>query len=124
MRRATTVLAALAAAIGAIGAPALAHGADPGPRPRRDGLTALRPDVGSARPEFLAFRPGDVRHSQADIAKITTLLHYQPTHSVRLGLDVALRWYAEQVEAEAARSAEPEGETPWDPAEPFPVRAT
>ena len=41
MRRATTVLAALAAAIGAIGAPALAHGADPGPRPRRDGLTAL-----------------------------------------------------------------------------------
>jgi UDP-N-acetylglucosamine 4-epimerase len=60
----------------------------------RDGLATLRPEIASSAPEYLPFRPGDVRHSQADITKIGTLLHYRPTHSVRSGLEAALRWYA------------------------------
>lgn len=39
------------------------------------------------------FRAGDVRHSQADIAKITEQLGYQPTHSIREGLAEAMPWY-------------------------------
>ena len=39
------------------------------------------------------FRVGDVRHSQADITKITEQLGYQPTHSIREGLAEAMPWY-------------------------------
>ena len=39
------------------------------------------------------FRPGDVRHSQADITKARRLLGYEPTHDVRSGLRMALPWY-------------------------------
>ena len=39
------------------------------------------------------FRPGDVRHSQADIGKAQQLLGYQPTHKIAQGLDEAMTWY-------------------------------
>jgi UDP-N-acetylglucosamine 4-epimerase len=39
------------------------------------------------------FRPGDVRHSQADVSKAQRLLGYAPTHDVRAGLAEALQWY-------------------------------
>jgi UDP-N-acetylglucosamine 4-epimerase len=39
------------------------------------------------------FRPGDVRHSQADIGKARELLGYVPTHDLRAGLVEALDWY-------------------------------
>lgn len=39
------------------------------------------------------FRAGDVRHSQADIAKIAEQLGYEPTHSIREGLAEAMPWY-------------------------------
>jgi UDP-N-acetylglucosamine 4-epimerase len=42
------------------------------------------------------FRAGDVRHSQADIAKARRLLGYAPTHDVRAGLREALPWYESQ----------------------------
>lgn len=42
------------------------------------------------------FRPGDVRHSQADISKARRLLGYEPTHDVRAGLRETLDWYVEQ----------------------------
>ena len=38
-------------------------------------------------------RPGDVQHSQADIAKATALLGYRPSHRVAEGLAQAMRWY-------------------------------
>jgi UDP-N-acetylglucosamine 4-epimerase len=44
-------------------------------------------------PRHADFRPGDVRHSQADISKARTLLGYAPTHGVREGLREALPWY-------------------------------
>jgi UDP-N-acetylglucosamine/UDP-N-acetylgalactosamine 4-epimerase len=44
-------------------------------------------------PRFRDFRPGDVRHSQADISKAQRLLGYEPTHSVREGIAEALDSY-------------------------------
>jgi UDP-N-acetylglucosamine 4-epimerase len=39
------------------------------------------------------FRPGDVRHSLADIGKARRLLGYAPTHRIEDGLDEAIDWY-------------------------------
>lgn len=60
----------------------------------RDGLAGLRPDVAGARPVYRDFRPGDVRHSQADVGKAARHLGYQPTHSAADGLRETLPWYA------------------------------
>ena len=62
----------------------------------RDGLAVKRPDLASAQPTFADFRPGDVRHSLADISKARELLGYEPTHDVRKGIGEALAWYAAQ----------------------------
>lgn len=60
-------------------------------------VQALRPDLKIADPEYRDFRPGDVRHSLADISKAKGLLGYQPGYSVREGLDVVARWYVEHL---------------------------
>jgi UDP-N-acetylglucosamine 4-epimerase len=39
------------------------------------------------------FRPGDVRHSQADITKARQLLGYVPAFDIRAGIQVAMPWY-------------------------------
>lgn len=44
-------------------------------------------------PEYVDFRRGDVRHSQADISKARTLLGYAPTHRIDEGLKEAMDWY-------------------------------
>ncbi|MNK83850.1 UDP-glucose 4-epimerase [compost metagenome] len=59
----------------------------------RDGLARAVPELGSQQPTYQEFRQGDIRHSLADISKALTLLGYQPTHSVRQGLEEALDWY-------------------------------
>jgi UDP-N-acetylglucosamine 4-epimerase len=51
------------------------------------------PHVAEHRPQYGEFRPGDVRHSQADISKAATLLGYQPTHRIGEGLKQAMDWY-------------------------------
>jgi UDP-N-acetylglucosamine/UDP-N-acetyl-alpha-D-glucosaminouronate 4-epimerase len=51
------------------------------------------------KPEYVAFREGDVRHSQADISKATRLLGYMPTHQIDKGLKQALDWYIANVVA-------------------------
>jgi UDP-N-acetylglucosamine 4-epimerase len=50
-------------------------------------------------PDFRSFRPGDVRHSQADISKARQLLGYEPTHGVFDGLSEAMVWYADNLQA-------------------------
>jgi len=45
------------------------------------------PHLASFKPVYQDFRPGDVRHSQASIAKAQRLLCYAPTHNVEAGLD-------------------------------------
>jgi UDP-N-acetylglucosamine 4-epimerase len=52
-----------------------------------------RPGLAPAPPLREDFRPGDVRHSQADVGKAARLLGYAPTHDLRAGLEAALPWY-------------------------------
>ncbi len=56
-------------------------------------LAPRYPHVAGHRPEYVEFRTGDVRHSQADITKATQLLGYAPTHRIGEGLQEALDWY-------------------------------
>jgi UDP-N-acetylglucosamine/UDP-N-acetylgalactosamine 4-epimerase len=59
----------------------------------RDTLAAVRPEFKDVEPVYVDFRPGDVRHSQADIQKIATRLGYRATHSVDRGMEETLTWY-------------------------------
>ncbi|MBY0238452.1 MAG: SDR family oxidoreductase [Burkholderiaceae bacterium] len=59
-------------------------------------LTLLEPrfpHLSGHRPQYKDFRPGDVRHSQADISKAAQLLGYVPTHNIEQGLALAMDWY-------------------------------
>ena len=47
----------------------------------------------TSSPLYRDFRPGDVRHSQADIGKAQRLLGYQPTHDIQQGIHAAMPWY-------------------------------
>lgn len=57
------------------------------------------PSLKKHKPEYVAFREGDVRHSQADISKASKLLGYKPTHQIDKGLKQALDWYIANVVA-------------------------
>lgn len=39
------------------------------------------------------FRPGDVRHSQADVSKANSLLGYDPKFNISQGINEAMAWY-------------------------------
>ena len=58
-----------------------------------DQVGDVRPGARGARPQHGPFRPGDVRHSLADISKARTLLGYAPTHGLADGLRKAMPWY-------------------------------
>jgi UDP-N-acetylglucosamine 4-epimerase len=58
---------------------------------RRD---AALPD---AKPTYRDFRPGDVRHSSADVSRAKKLLGFAPTHGIADGLEVAMDWYRRNV---------------------------
>src|SRR5437773_2049364 len=63
----------------------------------RERLLAHYPHLRKFKPIYRDFRAGDVRHSQADIAKAKRLLGYTPTHRIEQGLDTALDWYRENL---------------------------
>ncbi|MFV5445332.1 MULTISPECIES: NAD-dependent epimerase/dehydratase family protein [Acinetobacter] len=44
-------------------------------------------------PVYREFRAGDVRHSQADVTKIKTLLGYDPKFRISEGIVLAVNWY-------------------------------
>jgi UDP-N-acetylglucosamine 4-epimerase len=48
---------------------------------------------GKFQPVYRPFRPGDVRHSLADISLSRELLGYAPTHTLASGLRESLSWY-------------------------------
>lgn len=48
-------------------------------------------------PVYQGFREGDVRHSQADISKISSLLRYTPTHKIQDGINLAMPWYVKNL---------------------------
>lgn len=55
---------------------------------RRQGVA-----LSGQKPIYRDFRPGDVRHSLADISKARRLLGYAPTHRLEAGLELAMDWY-------------------------------
>jgi len=56
-------------------------------------LLPFYPHLTGVEPTYRDFRPGDVRHSLADISKAQQLLGYAPTHRLREGLSEAVEWY-------------------------------
>jgi UDP-N-acetylglucosamine/UDP-N-acetylgalactosamine 4-epimerase len=71
----------------------------------RDQCAMRIPEVAAVQPAYRDFRPGDVRHSQADIGKARRLLGYAPTHRLDEGIKAAMPWYL------AHFGAMPEGES-------------
>jgi len=64
-------------------------------------------DLAIPDPVHEDFRPGDVRHSQADVTKARRLLGYQPTQDAYSGLRLALPWYeARPVSTHGGRTPE------------------
>ena len=51
------------------------------------------PHLQDASPSYRDFRPGDVRHSLADISKARERLGYEPSHRIDAGLAEAMEWY-------------------------------
>ena len=49
----------------------------------------------SLEPVYTSPRPGDIRHSYADITKAKRLLQYNPKVSLRNGLTELVKWYAD-----------------------------
>ena len=51
-------------------------------------------------PTYRDFRPGDVRHSLADITKAEQIVGYVPSHRIAEGLDEAMDWYVDSLNAD------------------------
>nr|WP_229428054.1 SDR family oxidoreductase [Massilia soli] len=56
-------------------------------------LVVQFPHLENHKPDYVDFRAGDVRHSQADISKAQTMLGFAPTHRIDEGLQQAMAWY-------------------------------
>ncbi|MES9993927.1 MAG: NAD-dependent epimerase/dehydratase family protein [Candidatus Thiodiazotropha sp.] len=65
----------------------------------RDILAESFPQLQQITPSYRDFRPGDVRHSLADISKAKQLLGYEPTHNIDQGLAEAMSWYIDDLSA-------------------------
>jgi len=63
----------------------------------RSRLAGEFPHLKKCSATFRDFRPGDVRHSLADISKAKELLGYKPTHRISQGLDEAMDWYVDDL---------------------------
>lgn len=63
----------------------------------RDEVARHNPSVVEMKPEYGPFRPGDVRHSQADITRAKQLLGYEPQIHVPQGLRLSGDWYAKNL---------------------------
>jgi UDP-N-acetylglucosamine 4-epimerase len=63
----------------------------------RDHVAKRRPELANTEPVHRALRPGDVRHSLADVGLAREHLGYEPLMAVRAGLEAAAEWYLAQV---------------------------
>lgn len=57
------------------------------------GLQRWRPGLTPPPPVYEPFRPGDVRHSLADISKARRLLGYDPPYRLAEGLELTWQWF-------------------------------
>jgi UDP-N-acetylglucosamine/UDP-N-acetylgalactosamine 4-epimerase len=60
-------------------------------------LRSRDPALPEQKPVYRDFRPGDVRHSLADISKAQRLFGFAPSHSIAAGLELAMDWYRQNV---------------------------
>ena len=58
----------------------------------RDGLAEHQVHY-RRQPTYADFRPGDVRHTEADISKAQRMIGYAPTQDIAAALKLALPWY-------------------------------
>jgi UDP-N-acetylglucosamine 4-epimerase len=65
----------------------------------REKLLPWYPHLKDSTPVYDDFRPGDVRHSEADISKAARLMGYKPSHTLEQGLVEALEWYRQNSSA-------------------------
>jgi UDP-N-acetylglucosamine/UDP-N-acetylgalactosamine 4-epimerase len=56
------------------------------------------------KPEYVAERKGDVKHSLASIEKATRIMGYHPEIDITNGLDATIEWYRDAVVGNAALS--------------------
>jgi len=66
-------------------------------RQLRDNLALSQPLIAGSQPVYRDFRSGDVRHSLANVGKISHLLGYRASHRLGDGLQEALCWYVEHL---------------------------
>ena len=57
-------------------------------------IAAAKSDI---RPQYVAFREGDIRHSVANINSAASVLGFKPDYSLLQGLEEAAQWYAENL---------------------------
>ena len=60
-------------------------------------LRRHRPEVCSGKPIYREFRPGDIRHSTADVSQARRLLGFAPTRQIAEGLELAMEWYLREI---------------------------
>ncbi len=61
----------------------------------RDALGKRDAKIKKVEPQYGPFRSGDLKHSQADIAKVKSCLGYKPAFDVADGLEKTVEWYVE-----------------------------
>jgi UDP-N-acetylglucosamine 4-epimerase len=55
------------------------------------------PNTPPEKPVYREFRPGDIRHSLADISKARKYLGFEPTHRLDSGLRLSMDWYRRNI---------------------------
>ena len=61
------------------------------------GIKEHFPTLEIKNPIYRDFRAGDIRHSNANIDKMQTLLGYEPTHTLESGLQESIAWYIDDI---------------------------
>ena len=56
-------------------------------------ISRERPQAGNRKPIHEPFRPGDVRHSEADLSRARRVLGFRPRYDLRHGLDETVAWF-------------------------------
>src|SRR5450830_162928 len=79
------------------------------------------PRLHDHKPQYVGFRAGDVRNSQADISKARNLLGFEPTHRINEGLQQALDWYLAHIEPDPDQHSAANTMTSGAISEPNPV---
>lgn len=65
----------------------------------RAAVAELYPKARGVEAKHEDFRPGDIRHSLADIGRAVKLLGYEPTHRIREGIPATVAWFAQAAKA-------------------------